>query len=46
MELVLKYTNRNRPILSLPYGVGMLQGFVLEKLPTNVLTLTRGQVSS
>ena len=45
MELVLQYNGRRRPILSLPYWVGMLQGWVLEKLPENILTLTRDQVS-
>ncbi|KAF8341308.1 NAD(P)-binding protein [Cantharellus anzutake] len=44
MELVLKYTGRKRPILSLPFVVGKAQGFVLEKLPTNLLTVTRDQV--
>jgi hypothetical protein len=44
MELVSKHTKRTRPILSLPFAVGKMQGFVLEKLPSNVLTLTRDQV--
>ncbi|EJD03619.1 NAD-binding protein [Fomitiporia mediterranea MF3/22] len=44
MRLVLKYTGRRRPILSLPYAVGKMQGLVLEQLPPNVLTLTRDQV--
>jgi len=44
MELVLKYSNRWRPILSLPFGVGLMQGFVLEKLPLNLFTVTRAQV--
>lgn len=44
MDLVLKYTNRARPIVSLPWAVGKLQGWALEKLPENILTLTRDQV--
>jgi len=44
MVLVLKYSGRYRPIISLPYSFGMLQGFVMEKLPVNLLTITRGQV--
>lgn len=45
MELVLKYTGMKRFILSLPYFMGMVQGFFLEKLPENIFTLTRDQVS-
>ena len=44
MELVLRYTGRRRPIVSLPYSVGTLQGLVLEQLPPNLFTLTRAQV--
>lgn len=44
MELVLRYTGRWRPIVSLPYAVGSLQGLILEQLPTNLFTLTRAQV--
>jgi hypothetical protein len=44
MELVLKYNGRTRPIISLPWAVGMLQGAILEKLPPNLFTLTRSQV--
>jgi hypothetical protein len=44
MALVLKYSHRYRPIISLPYSFGMMQGFVMEKLPVNMLTITRGQV--
>lgn len=44
MSIVLRYTKRSRPILSLPYSVGMLQGMILEQLPPNILTLTRSQV--
>lgn len=46
MELVLRYTGMKRFILSLPYFVGMIQGFFLEKLPENLFTLTRDQVRS
>jgi hypothetical protein len=45
MELVLKYSGTKRFILSLPYFVGMIQGFFLEKLPENLFTVTRDQVS-
>ena len=44
MELVLHYTGRWRPIISVPYAVGMMQGLVLEQLPLNLFTLTRAQV--
>ncbi|EIW87054.1 NAD(P)-binding protein [Coniophora puteana RWD-64-598 SS2] len=44
MRLVLHYTGRRRPILSLPFGVGKLQAAVLEKLPENLFTLTQDQV--
>ncbi|KAG8928373.1 hypothetical protein FRC01_006038 [Tulasnella sp. 417] len=44
MELILKTTDRSRPILSLPFAVGTLQGALLEKLPENILTVTRSQV--
>lgn len=43
MELVLKYNQRSRPIISLPLEVGMLQGVVMEKLPANLFTVTRDQ---
>lgn len=46
MELVLKYSHTKRFILSLPYFVGMIQGFFLEKLPENLFTVTRDQASS
>ena len=46
MELVLKYTNRYRPIVSVPFAVGRLQAAVLERLPGSVLSLSRDQVSS
>lgn len=44
MQLVLRYTHRRRPIVSLPFAVGMLQGLLLERLPNNVFTITRAQV--
>ena len=44
MEIVLKCKNRYRPILSLPYAFGTVQGFVLEKLPETIFTLSRDQV--
>jgi len=44
MEIVLKCKNRYRPILSLPYVFGMTQGFLMERLPENIFTLSRDQV--
>ena len=44
MKIVLKCKNRYRPIVSLPYALGMIQGFVMEKLPENIFTLSRDQV--
>ena len=46
MDLVLRYTNRWRPVISLPFGVGKLQAFFLEKLPSNLFTLTQDQVGT
>ncbi len=45
MEAVLKYNGRTRPIVSLPFAVGTLQGAILEQLPVNLFTVTRAQVS-
>ena len=44
MESVLRYSERSRLILSLPFWVGILQGTVLEQLPPNLFTVTRSQV--
>ncbi|OXG70284.1 NADH dehydrogenase [Cryptococcus neoformans MW-RSA1955] len=46
MELVLRYTNLEgrRAIISLPYWLGSVQGFFLEKLPETMFTVTRDQV--
>ncbi|KAF9648494.1 NAD(P)-binding protein [Thelephora ganbajun] len=44
MEIVLKCKKRYRPILSLPYAFGIVQGFIMEKLPENIFTLSRDQV--
>lgn len=44
MEIVLKAKNRSRPILSLPYAFGMVQGFIMERLPENIFTLSRDQL--
>jgi uncharacterized protein YbjT (DUF2867 family) len=44
MEMVLRYSERRRMILSLPYSVGIIQGAVLEQLPQNLFTVTRSQV--
>jgi hypothetical protein len=45
MQFVLRYTHRYRPIVSLPFALGMAQGAVLERLPPNILTISRDQVS-
>ncbi|KAF8665402.1 hypothetical protein AX16_000421 [Volvariella volvacea WC 439] len=44
MRLVLQCTGRRRPVLSLPFAFGTLQGAVMERLPQNSFTLTRSQV--
>ncbi|KIY51276.1 NAD(P)-binding protein [Fistulina hepatica ATCC 64428] len=44
VEKLLRYTHRRRPIISLPFWVGTLQGLVLEQLPLNLFTITRSQV--
>ncbi|KZT53299.1 NAD(P)-binding protein [Calocera cornea HHB12733] len=44
MQLVLKYSNLRRPIVSLPFALGKMQGAVLEQLPENLFTVTRSQV--
>nr|AAZ14931.1 putative nucleoside-diphosphate-sugar epimerase [Coprinellus disseminatus] len=44
MVTVLKYSHRNRMVISFPYWVGMMQGFVGEMLPPNLFTVTRDQV--
>ncbi|KAK0439768.1 hypothetical protein EV421DRAFT_1905666 [Armillaria borealis] len=44
MSLVLKYNSRYRPIVSLPFFVGQMQGFFLEKLPINMFTVTRAHI--
>ncbi|KAK4689081.1 hypothetical protein P7C73_g1040, partial [Tremellales sp. Uapishka_1] len=46
MQLVLKYSGLQgrRLIISLPYWVGMIQGFFLEKLPPSMFTVTRDQI--
>ncbi|WWC61805.1 uncharacterized protein I303_104390 [Kwoniella dejecticola CBS 10117] len=46
MQLVLRYSGYEgrRAILSLPFWIGKIQGFFLEKLPENLFTVTRDQV--
>ena len=46
MQLVLRYSGLKgrRAIISLPYWLGMIQAFFLEKLPESIFTLTRDQV--
>ncbi|KAH8835472.1 NAD-binding protein [Flagelloscypha sp. PMI_526] len=44
MEMVLTYSGRRRPIVSVPFSLGKVQGAVLEQLPTNLFTITRDQV--
>ncbi|KAH7909782.1 hypothetical protein BJ138DRAFT_1066393 [Hygrophoropsis aurantiaca] len=44
METLLYYMDRRRPIISIPFAVGMAQGLILERLPESLFTLTRAQV--
>jgi len=44
MDIVLNYTERKRPVISLPFALGAVQGFVMEQLPVNLFTVTRAQV--
>jgi NADH dehydrogenase len=44
MELVRRYTGRWRPIISLPYFIGKIQGVMFEQLPENIFTISRDQV--
>ncbi|VDB85272.1 unnamed protein product [Peniophora sp. CBMAI 1063] len=44
MRLVLQYTGRARPVISVPWAIGKLQGAVLERLPETILTMTQDQV--
>ncbi|KAF9245766.1 hypothetical protein BU15DRAFT_85459 [Melanogaster broomeanus] len=44
IDLVLLRTNQWRPIVSIPYSIGMLQGAVLEHLPDTMFTITRDQI--
>ena len=44
MQLTLDQAGIRRPIISLPWSIGTIQGFFLEKLPTNLFTITRDQV--
>ncbi|CAG8576604.1 1511_t:CDS:2 [Ambispora gerdemannii] len=44
MQLTLDQAGIKRPIVSMPWSIGLLQGFFLEKLPLNLFTITRDQV--
>ncbi|TEB38914.1 putative nucleoside-diphosphate-sugar epimerase [Coprinellus micaceus] len=44
MVTVLKYSHRNRLVISFPYWMGMMQGFAGEMLPPNLFTVTRDQI--
>ncbi|KNC99018.1 pantoate-beta-alanine ligase [Spizellomyces punctatus DAOM BR117] len=44
MQLMLDQAGIRRPIISVPWIVGYIQGFFLERLPENLFTLTRDQV--
>ena len=44
MQMTLDHAHLRRPILSLPFWLGKIQAFFLEKLPTNLFTVTRDQV--
>ncbi|CAG8512147.1 11715_t:CDS:2, partial [Acaulospora colombiana] len=44
IKLTLNQAGIRRPIISLPWSVGLFQGFFLEKLPPNLFTITRDQI--
>ena len=44
MSLVVVHTGRFRPIISVPWKLGELQGEIMQRLPANVFTITRDQV--
>ncbi|TFY83552.1 hypothetical protein EWM64_g462 [Hericium alpestre] len=44
MDLVVKYSGRNRPIVPIPWALGKLQGAILEKLPPTIFTISQSQV--
>ncbi|KAH7102182.1 NAD(P)-binding protein [Auriculariales sp. MPI-PUGE-AT-0066] len=44
MQLVLEYSGRWRPIVSVPSAVGKAQAYFLERLPPNLFSLTRDQI--
>ena len=44
MQLVVDHTGRFRPIISVPWKLGELQGEVMQRLPINPFTITRDQV--
>jgi len=44
MQLVVDHTGRFRPIISVPWMIGELQGEVMQRLPINLFTITRNQV--
>jgi hypothetical protein len=44
IELCMKASGRKRPVISLPWSIAYLQGFVLEYLPETIFTITRDQV--
>ncbi|RXW19161.1 hypothetical protein EST38_g6684 [Candolleomyces aberdarensis] len=44
METVLKYAHRYRPIISIPFWMGVLSGMFSERLPVNLFTITKDQV--
>ncbi|KAI8056717.1 NAD(P)-binding protein [Syncephalis plumigaleata] len=44
IEICLNTAQLRRPIISLPWWIGHLQGAVMERLPLNLFTITRDQV--
>lgn len=44
MQTTLKYAELSRPIVSLPFAMGSVQGLLMEQLPENLFTVTRSQV--
>ncbi|CED84925.1 NADH:ubiquinone oxidoreductase, NDUFA9/39kDa subunit [Phaffia rhodozyma] len=45
MQTTLKYAELSRPVVSVPFALGSVQGLVMEQFPENLLTVTRSQVN-
>ncbi|CAJ0827762.1 5370_t:CDS:10 [Entrophospora sp. SA101] len=44
IRLTLTQAGLRRPIISLPWSIGYLQGLLMEQLPINLFTITRDQI--